>query len=47
MNKFHVSCRDCDSEVEINVVESEEITEPFVCPMCGSPSIKVKEIDED
>lgn len=46
-NKYHVACRDCDCEVEITVMDNEDQVEPFACPMCGSPSIKVKEVDDD
>jgi predicted RNA-binding Zn-ribbon protein involved in translation (DUF1610 family) len=45
--KFNVYCLDCTAETEILVVDNEDEAEPFVCPMCGSESIKVKEIDDE
>lgn len=45
--QFTLNCRDCDSELEITLLNDENGAEDLiVCPVCGSDSIEVNSLDE-
>lgn len=44
---FEIECRACDMTTEVRVLEEDDgVSEPIVCPMCGSSKIRVTEGDE-